>query len=336
MRYTLLGKTGMEVSKVGFGGIPIQRLNQDKVDEIIDKAIEMGINFYDTARGYTVSEKLMGNALEGRRSRVFIATKSMVRDKDGMLSEVDTSLKNLKTDYIDLYQLHNVGSEEELNKTLDKGGAYEALQKLKDEGVVKHIGITSHKESVIERALETDLFETVQFPYNAVESHGEEVFKLALEKGVGTIAMKPMAGGALRHGQNALKFILESPYLNVAIPGIDSVDQVVENAEATDDMRLTFEERDELLKEVKELGQAFCRRCGYCLPCPQGIDIPQMFLMEGYYTRYNLKDWAVSRYTAFSKKAEDCIKCGTCETRCPYELPIREMLDKVNSIFTQK
>lgn len=333
MKYTLLGKTGMKVSKIGFGGIPIQQLDQDSADKIIDKAIEMEINFFDTARGYTVSENLIGNALVGKRNKVFIATKSMARDKDAMLSDVETSLKNLKTDYIDLYQLHNVGSEDELERTIQKGGAYEALHKLREEGVIKHIGITSHKELVIEKALETDLFETVQFPFNVVEKQGEKAFKLAFEKNVGTIAMKPMAGGALSNGRSALKFILESPYLDVAIPGMDSVKQVIENARAMDDVALTMEERDELVKEAKELGTTFCRRCGYCLPCPQGIDIPSMFLMEAYYNRYELKNWAKNRYYALPKTAKDCIECGTCETRCPYELPIRKMLKKVNNTF---
>src|SRR5699024_7624622 len=129
---------------------------------------------------------------------------------------------------------------------------------------------------------ELDLFETIQFPLNVVERQGEKLFKLAYEKGVGTIAMKPMAGGALRNARSALKFILDNPHLSVAIPGMDSVEQVVENAQTTDGVSLTEDERQVLIDEGKELGQKFCRRCGYCLPCPEGINIPMMFLMEGY------------------------------------------------------
>lgn len=333
MDYNLLGKTGMKVSRVGFGGIPIQQLGQDEVNIIIDRCLEEGINFFDTARGYTTSEEFLGNALYGRRDQIFIATKSMVRDKAGMLEEVKTSLLNLRTDYIDLYQLHNVGSEEELERTIGEDGAYTALKELKAQGIVRHIGITSHKEDVLEKALETDLFETIQFPFNAVERQGEGLFKKAYEKGVGTIAMKPMAGGALRDGRRALKFILESPYLSVAIPGMDSPEQVKENTGAADGFGLTKEERDDLLKMARELGDTFCRRCGYCLPCPEGINIPMMFLMEGYFTRYGLKDWARQRYGTQEKTAADCIKCGICETKCPYELPIRDMLEKVQDIF---
>lgn len=335
MKYNVLGKTGLNVSRIGFGGIPIQHVSGEDVNKIISKCIELGINFFDTARGYTVSEELLGNALSGKRQNVYIATKTMARDYDGMMSDVEISLKNLKTDYIDLYQLHNVGSPEEYDKAMNKGGAYEALIKLQEEGVVKHIGITSHKIPIVEKALQSGAFATIQFPFSVVERQAEEIFMKAYEKNIGTIAMKPMAGGALRDGRKSLKFILESPYLSVAIPGMDSIEQVIENAGAADDAPMTDEDRQSIIKIAKELGQTFCRRCGYCLPCPEDINIPIMFLMEAYYTRYDLKDWAVSRYKAFDVKADACKKCGLCESRCPYELPIRDMLDNVKNVFDE-
>ncbi|HHY13638.1 MAG TPA: aldo/keto reductase [Thermoanaerobacterales bacterium] len=333
MKYNILGNTGMKVSRVGFGGIPIQHLNQDKATEVINKAIEMDINFFDTARAYTNSESLFGIALKDYRKDIYIATKSLVRDKEGMLAEVEISLKELQTDYIDLYQIHNVGSEEEYEKIIGEDGAYEALKQLEAEGVIKHIGITSHKAEIMEKAIESDLFETVQFPFNVLETEAAEIFKKATDKNLGTIAMKPLAGGALRNGRDAIKFLLESPYLDVAIPGMDTVEQVIENATAANDVSLTDKERQELLATAKELGQSFCRRCGYCLPCSEGINIPYMFLVEAYYTRYDLKDWATQRYLTQDKTAGDCIKCGICETRCPYELPIMEMMEQVESIF---
>lgn len=333
MEYNTLGKTGLDVSRIGFGGIPIQHVDQEAVNSIIVKSIELGINFFDTARGYTISEELLGNALVGKRDNVYLATKTMVRDKDAMMFEVETSLKYLKTNYIDLYQFHNIGTIEEFEKTIGKGGALEALINLQSEGIIKNIGITSHKIPVIERALETDIFATIQFPFSVVERQGEELFIKAFEKNIGTIAMKPMAGGALRDGRKALKHILDSPYLNVAIPGMDCVEQVIVNAEAADGIQLTGEEKQEIEKIAKELGNTFCRRCGYCMPCPAGINIPMMFLMEAYYTRYELKDWSVSRYNSFEIKADDCKKCGLCESRCPYELPIRDMLDNVTNVF---
>jgi len=169
MQYNVLGKTGLNVSRIGFGGIPIQHVEQEDVNKIITKSIEMGINFIDTARGYTISEALLGNALVGRRDKFYLATKSMVRSKEGMLKEIDISLKELKTDYIDIYQFHNIGSIEELESVMSKDGALEALVNMNKEGVIKHIGITSHKIPVLEKALEMDIFETIQFPFSVVE-----------------------------------------------------------------------------------------------------------------------------------------------------------------------
>lgn len=336
MLYNDLGRTGFNVSRIGFGGIPIQHVEQDNVNSIMAKAIDLGINFIDTARGYTISEKLLGNALIDKRERVYIATKSMARGKNDMASDVELSLKNFKTDYIDLYQLHNIATMEDLNKVISGSGALEPLYKLQKEGFVRKIGITSHKLPILEEALKLNIFDTIQFPFSAVERQAVDIFKKAVEQNVGTIAMKPMAGGALRDGRKALKYILESPYLNVAIPGMDCIEQVVENAEAADEIKLTEAERQEIEKVAKELGNTFCRRCGYCMPCSVEMDIPMMFIMESYFTRYDLKDWSVSRYKSFDVKADDCIKCGICETRCPYELPIRDMLDNVAKVFKQE
>ena len=336
MLYNDLGRTGFNVSRIGFGGIPIQHVEQDNVNSIMAKAIDLGINFIDTARGYTISEKLLGNALIDKRERVYIATKSMARGKNDMTSDVELSLKNFKTDYIDLYQLHNIATMEDLNKVISGSGALETLYKLQKEGFVRKIGITSHKLPILEEALKLNIFDTIQFPFSAVERQAVDIFKKAVEQNIGTIAMKPMAGGALRDGRKALKYILESPYLNVAIPGMDCIEQVVENAEAADEIKLTEAERQEIEKVAKELGNTFCRRCGYCMPCSVEMDIPMMFIMESYFTRYDLKDWSVSRYKSFDVKADDCIKCGICETRCPYELPIRDMLDNVAKVFKQE
>lgn len=333
MLYNFLGRTGFKVSRIGFGGIPIQHVEQKNVDDIISKAIDSGINFLDTARGYTISEELLGNALIGKRDKMFLATKSMARDKEGMVSDVRISLENFKTDYIDLYQLHNISTEEDLELAISEKGAVAALLGFQKEGFIKKIGITSHKLPILEEALKLDIFDTIQFPFSVVERQGEEVFKKAVEKNVGTIAMKPMAGGALRDGRKALKYILDSPYLNVAIPGMDCIEQVIINAEAADGIRLTEEEKQDIEKIAKELGNTFCRRCGYCMPCSVEMDIPMMFIMESYFTRYDLKDWSVSRYKSFDVKADDCIKCGICESRCPYELPIRDMLDNVAKVF---
>ena len=320
-----LGNTSIKINRVGFGGLPIQRITQEETNVIIKELIKQDVNFIDTARGYTVSEEYLGNALEGIRNKFFIATKSMSRDYDGMKKDIDISLKNLKTDCIDLYQCHVV-KPHEFEIILNENGAYKALLEARDEGKIKHIGITSHSIETIEKVLETDKFETIQFPYNIIENQAEEILKIANKKGIGTIIMKPLAGGAITDATLAIKYILNKEYIDVVIPGMDKVEQVKQNVDASINRELTEEDNNKI-EEIKLLfGKHFCRRCEYCLPCPKNINIPQCFLLEGYYSRYNLKDWAVKRYSQLSAKASECIECGLCESRCPYELPIREML----------
>lgn len=333
MKYSILGKTGLKVSRIGFGGIPIQHVDKENSRKLISRAVELGINLIDTARGYTGSESLIGYGLEGLRDKVHLATKSMAREKAAMRKDIELSLKLLETDYIDLYQLHNVGTLQDLDKVTAPGGALEALIECRNAGIIKHIGITSHSLDVIEKALNNDIFETIQYPYNAVEIQAQEVFRKARGMNLGVIAMKPLGGGALRNAKAALKFILHNPDISSAIPGMDSIEQVEENVSTVDEMPLLEEERLALMKEATELGERFCRRCGYCQPCPQGINIPMIFILESYYTRYDLKDWAVERYKALSSKADACAKCGICESKCPYKLPIRDMLDSVKNIL---
>ncbi|MGL6105168.1 aldo/keto reductase [Romboutsia sp.] len=325
----LLGKTEMKVNRVGFGGIPIQRITQEDTNMVIDQLEKSGVNFIDTARGYTISEEYIGNALKGRRNEFFIATKSMSRDYEGMKKDIEISLKNLNTDYIDLYQLHNV-KVEEYNKVLEDGMAYKALLEAQQEGKIKYIGITSHSLDTIEKAVEDDKFVTIQFPYNIVENQADEVFKKASGKGIGIIVMKPLAGGAIDDATLAIKYILSKNYIDVVIPGMESVEQVKENTEVIKNLELTKEDEMKIDKIKETLGKRFCRRCEYCLPCPLGINIPVNFLLEGYYTRYNLKEWSKERYAALDVKAKDCVECGLCEKKCPYELPIRDMLKQVS------
>lgn len=337
MEKRILGKTGFEVSVVGFGGIPIQRVDEKTAYDLMEEAYNRGINFIDTARGYMESESLLGFALEKfGRDKFILATKSMARTYDGVKEEFETSLRNLRTDYIELFQFHNVKSQKELDMIMGDNGAYKAIKEYQNKGIIKEIGITSHSVDLLEIALDTDCFSTIQYPYNPVETQGEEVFKRAKSKNIGVIVMKPLAGGAIPHGELCIRFILENKDITVAIPGMDSIDQIEENTRpAIDGKTLTREERNELLKEASLLGQEFCRRCGYCAPCSIGIDIPSQFIMEGYYTRYNLKDWAKSRYDSMELKASDCIDCGICEERCPYNLPIRRMLKRVSENFAE-
>ncbi len=335
MEKRILGRTNFEVSAVAIGGIPIQRVGKDEAIDIIREALNQGMNFIDTARGYRQSEELIGYALEELgREKFILATKSMDRTYDGIKEEFYTSLKLLNTDYIDLYQFHNVKTKEEYDMVMSENGALKAVKELKAEGLIKEIGISCHSLDIMEIALDSDEFSTIQFPYNAIERQGEPIFEKAKKKNVGVIIMKPLAGGAISSGEAAIRFVLENPNISVVIPGMDSIDQVLENARAGNDRRpLNDEERSVLEGEAGALGQEFCRRCGYCSPCTVGIDITGNFVIDSYFTRYNLEDWAISRYNSMPVKAKDCIECGDCESRCPYDLPIIDMLKKVASHY---
>ncbi|MBR0156859.1 MAG: aldo/keto reductase [Clostridia bacterium] len=333
MQYVTLGKTGLCVSRVGFGGIPIQRIEKDEAPALIEALVENGINYIDTARGYTVSEEWIGAAIEGRRGQFILATKSMARDRAGMAKDIETSLHNLRTDHIDLYQVHNP-SMDQLDAVLAPGGALEALMEAKAAGKIRHIGITAHAIAVFKRALELDWVETIMFPYNIVESQCEELLPLCREKNIGFIAMKPLAGGAIEDGEAAMRYIAANELVTVAIPGMYSAEEVRANAKAG--MNSAPLDEDELARVNKirsELTGNFCRRCNYCAPCTVGISIPSVFLFAGYLERYGLADWAKGRYNAMKVKASACIGCGKCEPRCPYGLPIREMLKKAAKEF---
>lgn len=326
MQYVTLGKTGLKISRLGFGGIPIQRVDAATTKELVKSMAEKGINYIDTARGYTVSESYLGEALEGLRDKFVLATKSMARTKEAMAKDIDISLGNLRTDYIDLYQVHNPGMKD-LDTVTAPGGALEALMEAKEAGKIGHIGLTAHSVEVFEKALTLPWVETIMFPYNIVESQGEELIKKCKEQNVGFIAMKPLAGGAIEDGALAVRYICSNPNVTVVIPGMYDLKEIDQNmAAAENEGPLTEEELAKIADVKKQLSGNFCRRCNYCAPCTVGINIPSVFLFQGYLDRYGLGDWAKDRYSAMAVKASACIGCGACETRCPYNLPIREML----------
>ncbi len=333
MEQIVLGKTGLKISRMGFGGIPIQRIDKEGTKKLLEKMHDAGVNYIDTARGYTVSEEYLGYALAGMRDKFVLATKSMARTKEAMEKDIATSLKNLGTDYIDLYQVHNP-SAADLQTVLAPGGALEALQEAKKAGKIGHIGITLHLQELLRQAVEMDWVETIMFPYNLVETQGEDLIAVCKQKNIGFICMKPLAGGAIDDAQLALRFVAANPNVSVVIPGMAEERELTQNLEAMENTApLTPAELEKVNEIRKFLGTNFCRRCNYCAPCTAGISIPAVFMMEGYYTRYNLQQWASDRYHAMDKKASDCVDCGVCETRCPYQLPIREMMKNAKKVF---
>lgn len=330
MEYINAKGMGLVLSKIGFGGIPIQKVDSLMAGKIVDELVRRGVNYIDSARGYKNSEKLIGEAIARRRDKFILATKSMAKTYIDMAKDIEISLSNFKTDYIDIYQLHNP-SMDSLKVIMGEGGALKALLEAKEKGKIGHIGITSHSLDVLNSVIDLGIFESVMYPFNIVEVQGRSFFKKCKEKGILTIAMKPMAGGALDDKNLALKFLLNED-IDIIIPGMGSVEEVIENC-SINNTKLSKEELEEIDTLQKTFGNDFCRRCGYCQPCTKGIDIANCFVFEGYYKRYDLKDWAKERYESLKSHASDCVECGKCMERCPYKLNIIEKLKGVKETF---
>ncbi len=333
MEYRILGKTGLKISRLGFGGIPIQRIDAEGTKTLIHQLKDAGVNYIDTARGYTVSEEYLGYALEGIREDFVLATKSMSRTREAMAKDIETSLKNLRTDHIDLYQIHNPTTAQ-LEQVVAPGGALEALLEAKAAGKVGHLGVTAHSLDTFKMALEMDWVETIMFPYNIVESQGQELIHQCAEKNIAFICMKPLAGGAIEDANLALRYICANDDVTGVIPRMAEPKELQQILAAVSNTAPQTDEEKAKFQQVRDqLGTQFCRRCNYCQPCTVGISISNVFLFEGYLQRYGLADWAKDRYAGLEKKASDCVGCGACEERCPYHLPIREMLKQAAKDF---
>jgi predicted aldo/keto reductase-like oxidoreductase len=257
----------------------------------------------------------------------------MSRTREAMAKDIDISLGNLKTDFIDLYQVHNPNVAQ-LEQVIGKGGALEALLEAKEQGKIGHIGLTAHSLEVFEKALELPWVETIMFPYNIVETQGEELIRKAVQKNIGFVDMKPLAGGAIEDAALAMRFLVSNPDVTVVIPGMADPKEVEVNLTAAENTAPLSADEQSKVQQVRDaLGTQFCRRCNYCAPCTVGINIPSVFLFQGYLDRYGLADWAKDRYGAMAVKASACVDCGACEPRCPYGLPIRQMLKEAAQKF---
>ncbi|HEX7502226.1 MAG TPA: aldo/keto reductase [Acidobacteriota bacterium] len=312
---------GRKVLRMGMGGIPIQRLDAASSDRVLEKAVAGGINFFDTARGYTDSESKLGRVLSRHRERVVIASKSFGRGAAEILGDIETSLRLLQTDHIDIYQCHNVASESDLEKVLAADGAVVGMVKAKEQGKILHIGLSGHKPRILSLALSRFAFATIQVPCNFMETEAmQELIPLARRRGIGVIAMKPIGGGNIHETALNFRFIFNQG-VDVAIPGMDAEKQIEENVAALADLSpLRPEETARLQKEKDRLGDSFCRRCEYCMPCPQGLPISFLHVLKNYYFLYDLQDWVWERMDALAKTYKDCAACGQCVQKCPYHL----------------
>lgn len=326
MRKITLGKTNIITPQNAFGALPIQRDDTQTAIQILRRAYEGGMTFFDTARAYSDSEEKMGLALSDVRKDIFIATKTMAKTPDEMKKQLETSLNNLKTDYIDIYQFHCV---DQCYKPGDGTGMYETIQSFKDQGMIKHIGITAHKIGIAEECVKSGLYETMQFPFSYLSSQREiDLVNLCKKNNVGFIAMKGLAGGLITNSQAAYTFMTQFDNV-LPIWGIQHMKELEEwlsfmnnSPEFTQEMKL-FVEQDK-----KSFGTDFCRGCGYCMPCPQQITINQCARMSQMIRRAPSSNWLNDFWQNEFKKIPNCTGCGSCKKKCPYSLDIPTLLRK--------
>ncbi|MCP4539618.1 MAG: aldo/keto reductase [Chloroflexi bacterium] len=330
MKTTRLGKTELQVSRVGFGGIPIQRLTEADAIQVVQQCLDLGVTFLDTANGYSTSEERIGKALAatiGQRERTIIATKTGARDRAGAQAHLELSLERLQTDCIDLWQFHNLSTFEAYEQVLGPGGAMEAAQQALEAGQVRHIGITSHSMDVALKAASSGHFETLQFPFNFVTSEpAQELLPLAQKHDLGFIAMKPFAGGMLDNANLSIKYLLQFDNV-VPDPGIETSAEIKEIADiVAGDWKLMPQERQEIERIRTEVGTRFCRRCEYCQPCPEDVSISLVMNARSFWKRFSSEVLGSSWIIRGMESARNCTECGECEEKCPYHLPIREMI----------
>jgi uncharacterized protein len=333
MKKRTLGKTGLQVSELGFGGIPISRMSLEEAADLIRLAHGLGLNFFDTANMYLDSEQKMGQALAPVRDGVVIATKTAARDVPTAKEHLAQSLRDLQTDWIDLYQAHNVSTEEDLEKVLAPDGVYEFMAEARDKGQIRHIGLSSHHPDIALKAVETGLFETLQYPFNFLETGAlDELFPAAEKLGLGLIGMKPLGGGLLEKAGLCFGFLQKYPHL-IPIPGIQTREELEEIVDLYENPRPLSRADLETMESIKaDLGDNFCRRCGYCMPCPQGIEIPFVLLLKSQVKRFSPTQ-VTTMNRARMALAEECEECGQCLEKCPYQLPIPDLLKDTVEYF---
>ena len=325
MQTIRLGRTNITVSKNGFGALPVQRVSMDDAVRLLRRAYEGGINYFDTARFYTDSEEKIGLALSDVRENIIISTKTMRTDVEGFWRELEESLSLLKTDYIDIYQFHNPSF---CPKPGDGTGLYEAMLEAKRLGKIRHIGITNHRLAVAEEAVRSGLYDTLQFPFSYLASEKEEALvKLCEEMDVGFICMKALAGGLISRSDAAYAYLADYPV--APIWGIQRECELDEFLSYNENPPTMTEEIAEFIKKEKaELAGDFCRGCGYCMPCPMGIEINSAARMSLMIRRAPKDAQLSEKSQAMMKKIEDCIECGQCSSRCPYGLDTPNLLKK--------
>lgn len=328
MEKVRLGRTNLLITRLGWGGIPIQQVPLKEAVSVIRSVVEMGVELLDTARGYTDSESKIGLALQGIDRKVILSTKSLVRT-DRIVEEVQISLRELKAEKIPLYHLHNISRQEDYERVMGPGGAYEGLMRMRDQGKIDFIGITSHNLEVLKRAIEDNHFDVIMACYSFLEPQADQqVFPQARARDIGILTMKPFSGGAIGRAGPALRFVLTQPDI-VPLPGSETLEKAEANWEVFSRERsLTPDDWEYIETLRREMDHHFCRRCDYCQPCPEKIGIQHMMGLRYIVNRFGPNVETLDWFHALVEKARHCTECGECLTRCPYQLPIPEEIRK--------
>lgn len=321
-----LGSTGITVNKNGFGALPIQRVSMDEAIRLLHRAFDGGIRFYDTARLYTDSEEKLGQAFPDRRSRIFLASKTGAVTAEGFWKDLETTLKNLKTDYLDIYQFHNPAF---CPKPGDESGLYDAALEARKKGMILHIGITNHRLNVAQEAIDSGLYETLQFPFCYLS--GEPELKLlegCKKQDMGFLSMKALSGGLITNAAAAFAFQAQFPE-TLPLWGIQREEELEQFLSFVDNPPSMNEELSAVIeKDRKELLGEFCRGCGYCMPCPAGIEINNCARMSLLLRRAPSAGYLTPQWQEKMQKIEECKHCDSCKKKCPYGLDTPKLLKK--------
>ena len=326
MKEITLGKTGITVVQNAFGALPVQRVSMEEAVKLLRRAYDGGMRYFDTARAYSDSEEKLGAAFDGMRDKVFIATKTAAKTPEGFWRDLETSLKNLRTDYIDVYQFHCV---QQCYRPGDGTGMYECMLEAKKQGKIRHIGVTAHKIGIAKECAESGLYETMQFPFSYLSGKQElELVEICQKQNMGFICMKALAGGLINNSRAAMAYMTQFDNV-LPIWGIQKESELDEWLSYMQDTpEMNAEIRAYIDKEQKELSGDFCRGCGYCMPCPQGITINQCARMSLMLRRAPSKEWLSEYWQKEMAKIETCLHCNACASKCPYELNTPELLQK--------
>ena len=326
MDQVTLGKTGITVPKNGFGALPVQRVGMDQAVCLLQKAYEGGFRFFDTARSYTDSEEKLGEALSHVRKNIYLASKTPSKTADGFWKDLETTLHNLKTDYLDIYQFHN---PDFCPKPGDGTGLYEAMVKAKEQGMIRHIGITNHRQNVAKEAIESGLYETLQFPFYYLAAHSDlEIVEMCRKADMGFIAMKALSGGLITNSAAAYAYMRPFPHV-LPIWGIQREKELDEFLSYMENPPVLTEELKQVIdKDKKELSGNFCRGCGYCMPCPVGIEINTCARMSLLIRRSPSEKQLTPEAQAMMAKIKDCLHCRACASKCPYGLDTPKLLEE--------